>query len=149
MINRIKNFCVFFVIAFFVTFTSNRLKSDFLSNLFSQDFITLLVAIVAINSTTLGITLTKIREIMDRNGGDFSKTSREMKISIKEQIILIILAFAVQMVGSSTVIKTFCNQIYLITKFISVIIFSYAIQILYDTANSIFLLLNFENDTSD
>jgi hypothetical protein len=49
------------------------------------------VALLAVNAATLGIVLTKIRELIDKIGKSeaFEATRKEMMMSIKEQVALI------------------------------------------------------------
>jgi hypothetical protein len=48
------------------------------------------VALLAVNAATLGIVLTKIRELIDKIGKSeaFEATRKEMMMSIKEQVAL-------------------------------------------------------------
>jgi len=148
MIEHAKNISLFLVIGFIVTLLSSWLESDFIANFLSQNLITLLIALVAINTTTLSVVLTKIREIADQLGGDFTRTAKEMKISIIEQVALIISAIIVQVVGTSSLISVRFPLLTFVSSVILVAIFSYALYILYDTANSVFVILQFENNES-
>ena len=145
MIEHAKNISLFLVIGFVINFIAERLQSDFISTFLSENLITLLIALVAINTTTLSVVLTKIREISDQLGGDFTRTAKEMKTSIAEQVILVILASVTQMISTSSLIKASFPLITFISNVVLIAIFSYAIYILYDTANSVFVILQFEN----
>lgn len=145
MIEHAKNISLFLIIGLLVTLLAKWLQSVFISTFLSENLITLLVALVAINTTTLSVVLTKIREISDQLGGDFSRTAKEMKLSIAEQVVLVILAVLTQVIGSSSLINHSYPIIGFISDVILVSIFSYAIYILYDTANSVFVILQFEN----
>ena len=68
-----------------------------------------------------------------------------MKESIIEQIFLIIGASITQVLRSSRLIQNSWSASDFISQVVLVAIFSSAIQILYDTANGIFILLNYEN----
>src|SRR5690349_12926656 len=105
MIEHLKNISLFLLIGLLVTALSRWLQSNFISQFLAQNLITLLIALVAINTTTLSVVLTKIREIMDQLGGDFTRTAREMKLSIVEQVALIIAAIVVQVINTSSLIK--------------------------------------------
>jgi len=148
MIEHAKTISLFVVIGLVVTMLANRLQSSFISTYLSENLITLLIALVAINTTTLSVVLTKIREISDQLGGDFSRTAKEMKVSIAEQVFLVVLAVVVQVISSSTLINNGYPWITFISEVIMVSIFAYAIYILYDTANSVFVILQFENRNS-
>lgn len=145
MMDHAKNISLFLVIGLIVTLLSNWLQSDFIFTFLSQNLITLLIALVAINTTTTSVVLTKIREIADTLGGNFTSTAKEMKVSIAEQVILIILAVIVQVIGASSLIQTGYPLITHISNVLLIAIFSYSIYILHDTANSVFVILQFEN----
>lgn len=145
MIEHAKNISLFLIIGLLITLIADWLQSNFVSKFLSENLITLLVALVAINTTTLSVVLTKIREISDKFGGDFSRTAKEMKLSITEQVILVILAVITQVIGTSSLINVNFPVVTFISEVILVSIFSYAIYILYDTANSVFVILQFEN----
>jgi len=145
MIEHLKNMSFFLVIGLLVTALSNWLQSNFISEFLAANLITLLIALVAINTTTLSVVLTKIREITDQYGGDFTITANEMKLSIVEQVVLIILSIAVQVIGTSSLLQASYPMLGFVSSVILVAIFSYAIYILYDTANSIFVILRFES----
>ena len=147
MIEHAKNVSLFTVIGLIITLAASWLQSNFISDFLAENLITLLIALIAINTTTLSVVLTKIREISDRMGGDFSKTAREMKLSIIEQVALVVLAVIVQLIGTSSLINSHFQLISFVRDVILVAIFSYAIYILYDTADSVFVILQFENKT--
>lgn len=79
-------------IRFLIELICNWLKTDYLHTFFNQNLITLLVALLAINATTMGIVLTKIRDFIDKQGGSecFKDTRQQMMLSVKEQIGLIV-----------------------------------------------------------
>jgi hypothetical protein len=146
MMEHAKNISLFLIIGLIITFLANWLQSDFISKFLSANLITLLIALIAINATTLSVVLTKIRELADRHGGDFSRTATEMKTSILEQVVLVIFAGVIEIIGSSSLISSKLPVITFISNVFLTGIFSYAIYILYDTANSVFVILNFENN---
>ncbi len=121
------------------------LVTNFLTNFLSNNLITLLVTLIAINSATLSIVLTKIRELIDKNNlkVNFSATKKEMVLSINEQVILIAISIFFLMILDSEFLKN--HQEYIIPINILVIsCFVYGIRILYDTAKSIFVILDFK-----
>lgn len=148
MMEHAKNISLFFVIGLIVTAISHLLQSDYITKFLSENLITLLIALVAINTTTLSVVLTKIRDISDKLGGNFSRTAKEMKISIVEQVVLVVLSVITQILGTSTLIISVFPGICFVSDVVLIGIFSYALYILYDTANSVFVILNFENINS-
>lgn len=148
MMEYVKNISLFLLIGLIFTTLTDWLQSNFILAFLSSNLITLLIALVAINTTTLSVVLTKIREISDKMGGDFSATASEMKLALVEQVILIIVTAVTQIISESSLIKSSYPSTDFVASVILVSIFSYAIHILYDTANSIFVILDFENSTN-
>lgn len=123
----------------------NKIESNFFEVFLGGNLISLLVALLAINITTLGIILTKIRDILDKNnldGSYFKKTKQQMLIFIKEQLSLILFSAILLIVKKSILIKDFTIIEQIINIFLTAC-FIYAIFILYDAAKSIFNLLDF------
>jgi hypothetical protein len=101
------------------------------------------ITLLAINAATLGIVLTKIREIIDKTGQReaFDSTRSEMLLSIKEQMWLISVSLMIIAMESA---KGFPYEVLsdvwqacLIASFI------YSMMVLYDTAKSVFILLDY------
>ncbi|RAX57260.1 hypothetical protein CCZ01_06695 [Helicobacter monodelphidis] len=143
----IKNIFMSLGIGFLFSILQQILDSYFLIKFLENNLITILVALLAINSATLGIILTKIREIIDKNPekADFSSTKKEMVISINEQIVLIVFSALSLTLHNSELHIIKCNP-YIQLSFETLIFscFIYAILILSDTAKSVFVLLDFK-----
>lgn len=120
------------------------LVTDFLQRFFEINLITILVALLAVNAATMGIVLTKIRDLVDQNGGSgfFQKTRTNMLLSVKEQIGLIILATLVLSVKTSPIVAGVEN-LPLLLNAIVIGIFAYALLVLYDTAKSVLIIVDF------
>lgn len=120
------------------------LGTSYLTTFLKQNLITLLVALIAINSATLSIVLTKIRELIDKSGqrGTFSNTKQQMILSINEQVMLIVIAMLLLIVQDSDFVKKYAD----INIFLNILIigcFIYALRVLYDTAKSVFVILDY------
>src|SRR5690606_39705386 len=78
------------------------LGTKFLYQFFESNLVTILVALLAVNAATMGIVLTKMRDLIDKNGNAeaFKKTRSNMLLSIKEQIGLVVLATIILSVKS-------------------------------------------------
>jgi hypothetical protein len=139
----LKNIFISLGAAFILVAIQNSLNSEYLNEYLKGNLITLLVALLAINSATLGIILTKLRDLIDQdNSTRFHQTRSQMLLSIKEQIGLIAVSVVFMLVKYSD----FFNSINIENYFIDTVIigiFVYAILILYDTAKSVFLLLDY------
>ncbi|RUR46456.1 hypothetical protein [Vreelandella populi] len=122
------------------------LGSNFLEGFFKSNLIIILIALLAINAATLGLVLTKIRELIDNRGGGssfFISTKENMLLSIKEQIVLIVLSVLFLSLRYSEIVQSYKEAIYLIDVFILTVFF-YALYILYDTAKSIILIIDYD-----
>ena len=142
-----KNILISLAIGFIFAILQNLLASEILVIFLKNNIITIEIAILAINSATLGIVLTKIREIIDRFPGrsDFSLSKKEMILSIKEQISLIAFSSVILILVDSHIVCEWQNSIISLT-FDALLIscFVYAVLILFDVAKSVFILLDFK-----
>lgn len=136
----VKNISFFVIISFILNLISYYLESNFLLEFLSSNLIIILLTLLAINTATTGLLSIKIAELETKfNDLDFNSTYIEMKFSLKEQIILIILSLLVLILKDSKLIDFQCEN-FIIGTFLTTI-FIYAIDILRDTGISVFELL--------
>lgn len=145
MIDYIKNFCLYIVIGLIFYSTSVWLQSDFLSKYMDENLITLLVALLAINTTTISVIMTKLRDITEKNKVDFTKTIKALRVSIIEQVIILAIAAVMLLLKSSIVIKNAWIYAEFVLNVLLIATFVWAIHVLYDTANGVFVILKHEN----
>ena len=146
MIERLKEISLYLVIGSLVTGLSHALESRFLANYLSDNLITLLIALLAINTTTSSVVMTKLKEIVDAKGGDFSATINELRKSILEQVVFVVLAVLILVLADSEFILAFHKYAGALFEALLTAVFAAALHALYDTANSIFVILRFENN---
>lgn len=132
-------------VGFLVQVVQSSLSTNYLNSFLSQNLITILIALLAINSATLGIVLTKIRDLVEKHGNAqcFNSTKKQMILSIKEQIALIIFAVIFLTIVSSDVLMHYENLKLLLDAAV-VGIFSYALFVLYDTAKGVLIIIDFD-----
>lgn len=132
-------------IGFLAEIINNWLNSTYLHKFFESNLVTILVALLAVNAATMGIVLTKIRDLADKNGGFevFKNTKLNMLLSIKEQIGLIILATIILSVRASPALQSIENISLLFNSIINGI-FIYSLLVLYDTAKSVLIIVDFD-----
>lgn len=132
-------------VGFLVELLRSWLSSSFLQNFFEGNLVTILVALLAINAATMGIVLTKIRDLIDKRGGAqfFESTKKNMLLSVKEQISLIVLATIVLSVNSSPLIANVQNLSLFLDSIVTGI-FVYALLVLYDTAKGVLIIVDFD-----
>ena len=139
------SFCI--IISFIICCLSNYIKSSFLSKFLTENIITLQVTLLAINTATLGLIASKIQEILDRNPTiDFEKTIKEMKFSLTEQIVLIIISFLSLVLLSNNeenIINFEYKKLLLDTILLGALI--YYIDILRDTGKAVFIVIDLIN----
>lgn len=121
------------------------LGTTFLYEFLNNNLVTILVALLAINATTMGIVLTKVRELIDKAGDGtdcFKNTKSQMLLSIKEQIALIIISIALLSFKNSAVLSSI-NDIDIVINSLLIGVFVYALIILYDTAKGVMLIVDY------
>ncbi|MCY1309588.1 hypothetical protein D9M70_596960 [compost metagenome] len=121
-------------------------QSQYLNDFLKGNLVTLLVALLAINSATMGIVLTKIRDLIDKKGEGsehFQSTKSQMLLSIKEQIALIVSAVFLLTIGGSSFISQHQELKSGYWVLLSAI-FVYAMIVLYDTAKSVIIIIDYE-----
>ena len=106
--NIIFNILLSIGAGYLLTELQSFLGTTYLTNFLKQNLITLLVALIAINSATLSIVLTKVRELLDKSGqqGAFNSTKKQMILSVNEQVVLIVIAMLLLIVQDSDFIKS-------------------------------------------
>ncbi len=142
--NIVFNILLSIVVGYLLTQLQLFLGSCYLINFLKQNLITLLVALIAINSATLSILLTKIRELLDKTGqiSSFDNTKKQMIISIREQVIIVFVAILFLIIQDSSFIK-FHSEFELFLNVSITGCFIYSLRILYDTAKSVFIILDY------
>lgn len=119
-------------------------NSEYITSFLKENLITIIVSLLAVNTATTGIVLTKIRELIDnsQNKISFTNSKNEMKKSIIEQIVLVILAlFFLTLTGSGLIKNSI--QLQQIIDIFCCTIFIYDLFILYDTSKSVFIIIDF------
>lgn len=135
-----KNISFFIVIALFIALVGEGLESRFLFKYLQENIIGLLLTLLAINTATLGLIASKIQDIVIKYPSmDFSSTIKEMKKSLLEQIVLIIISVVILLLVDSVKItyefKDLMGNVILTTVLI------YAVNILWDTGRGVFIII--------
>jgi hypothetical protein len=132
-------------VGFLAQVLQSSLRTNYLNDFLSENLITILIALLAINSATLGIVLTKIRDLVEKHGNAkcFNTTKQQMILSIKEQIALIIFAVTFLTIVSSPFTASYSNLKMLFDATV-VAVFTYALFVLYDTAKGVLIIIDFD-----
>jgi|TARA_B110000908_G_C10102693_1_gene379318 hypothetical protein len=136
----VKNISFYIIISIIITFLGFKLESKFLFKYLQENIIGLLLTLLAINTATLGLIASKIQDIVVKYPQmDFSETIKQMKISLLEQIILIIISILCLLLMDSRIItyefKIEIGNVFLVSILI------YAINILWDTGKGVFVII--------
>lgn len=125
------------------------LETNFLDDWLKSNLPQLQIALLAINSASLSVTLSKIREISDKlkyGKLAFKRTRTQMLLSIQEQVFLILVTIFLLTLQESPYIKTEKINIEFIINGILIGSLLYSLNILYDTAKSVLLIIDFSGD---
>jgi hypothetical protein len=132
-----------------------QLAQDWLGSPYFTDFlkanlINILIALLAVNSATMGIVLTKIRELIEKHGhGDtFQQSRSQFLLSVKEQVGLIAGAIVLLTVSQSKFVKDVPNASMFFGSAIAGI-FVYSMLILYDTAKGVLIIIDYEPEADN
>lgn len=145
MLEYLKNISFFLVIATTLVTLSKAIESSFIFEFIKSNLITILIALLAINTTTGSVVMTKLKDISDKNNIDFSSTIGELKSSIIEQMVFIILGILLLVLVGSTKVLAMYEYMNEILYILLVSVFIGSLYNLYDTASSIFIILKHEN----
>ncbi|KIA90514.1 hypothetical protein [Kaistella jeonii] len=140
MTSDIKNISIVFLISIITIYICYLIESSSLFEYLNNNLLTILLAFLAINTASLGHLAAKIQDIMViHNHLNFSATIFEMKKSLVEQIILIVLAIIIIIIRESNL--NFLLKFEILNIF-SLAIFLYGINILWDTGKSVFVIID-------
>lgn len=143
--STIKNILAAIGFSFVFIQFQHYIHSEYVSIFLKENLITIIISLLAVNTATTGIVLTKIRELIDnsKNKISFINSKKEMKKSIIEQIVLVVLALFFLTLTDSDFVKN-SMQLQQIIDVADCSIFIYDLFILYDTAKSVFVIIDFQ-----
>lgn len=136
-----KSFFIALGIACLAQFALATIQSSYVAEFLRQNIVNIQIGLLAINTATLGIVLTKLRDLID-NGVDasvFARTRNQMLLSIKEQVGLIVSALVILSVAGAKSLPFAVAPALLDALLLTC--FVYSLMILYDTAKSVFVVL--------
>jgi hypothetical protein len=134
---------------FLFQFLQDWVASQYLNEFLRGNLINIQIALLAVNSATMGIVLTKIRELIEKHGhGDvFQQTRCQFLLSVKEQVALIGGSIILLTVSQSAYLK---NVPHIALFFGSAItgVFVYSMHILYDIAKGVLIIIDYKVDSN-
>lgn len=139
--NLTKNISFYIILGFITNLLSNWIESDFLIEYLKQDIIGLLLTLLAINIATLGLIASKMQDMLEKYPNfNFANTIKEMKFSLVEQIVLIVVSIISLVIINSNVI-VFEFKAIIFNSILTSVLY-YSIYILWDTGNAVFVIIN-------
>lgn len=129
-------------IAYLAQIIFDAIGSNYVFEFLKLNIINLQIGLLAINAATIGIVLTKLRDIADKGAplSKFNSVRKEMLLSIREQVALITAALIILSLSTAHKLPMGLN-----INFFRVLLtacFVYSLLILYDTARSVFVVLD-------
>lgn len=137
-----KSFFMSFGIACLAEFVLASIQSTYVADFLGSNIVNIQIGLLAINTATLGIVLTKIRDLVDKGipAQEFYRTRKEMLLSIKEQVVLIATSLVILSLADAKGLPFVVVPVLLETLLLTC--FVYSLMILYDTAKSVFVVLD-------
>ncbi len=140
MIKLLKNISFYLIISFAFCYLSYTINSKALFQYLSGNLISLLFTLLAINTATTGLIASKIQDIVILyQNMNFKETIRQMKLSLLEQITLIVFSVLIITANDSQIIE-FENKEFLFDILLTTVLI-YAMAILWDTGKAVFIII--------
>ena len=135
--------CTWIVVGLVATAVSRLSGSTYLGTFLETNLLVVLIALMAINTTTVSVILTKMREIAEAHPEvDFASTRRNMRLSTVEQLVLVVIAAVLLTLKSSPWLVSHIPHFAFVGDSLLVAVFAYALQVLYDTASAVYVILD-------
>jgi hypothetical protein len=134
--NLLKDYSITLFLAGFLWLLSRELETIALVEFLKSNLLMILVGLFAINATTNTLTLSKIRDLQEK-GNDFTRTLGSVKMSITEQLALIIVSTITVVCYGSEILTRFFSYL----DFVLLATFVHALRVLYDTSMATLMLL--------
>jgi len=147
MIEYIKNISLFLIISIITNAICIWLDSTFIIDFLKSNLVIILIAMLAINTTTISVIMVKLRTLKDNYNLNFNKTTLSIKYSIYEQVYLIPISLLALTLQSSHIIQNKIPHSFFILNSLIICVFFYALHILYDTANAVFIIIYAEENS--
>ncbi|RYD16242.1 MAG: hypothetical protein EOP90_05495 [Lysobacteraceae bacterium] len=137
----LRNALISVGIACLAYFGLSAIGSNYIFDFLKANLVNIQIGLLAINTATLGVVLTKLRDLVDSGVpmAAFARARSEMLLSIKEQVALIVAALTLLSLNEAKAIRL--NVPTDLLQILLIACFAYSLLILYDTAKSVFVVL--------
>ena len=138
-----RQVCVALVLAALTTAASRVMQSDYLGKFLDENLVILLLALTAINGSTVGLVVGKMSDIMSREAGmTFDNARRSLKLANVEQLVLVVVALCLEILKHSKVANGLISHQGLIVETLLMACLIQSIQIVFDMLHSVFILVD-------
>lgn len=140
------------VIAFFTNLTSHLIGTDFLLIYLKSNLTTVQLGLLAINTATCGLVVSKLQEIKEKHVGiNIKPITKQLLLSLKEQIFLIIIGVMLMLLIDSNLFNqlSYCEYIKFALETLLMAVFVNSVQVLWDTGKSVFVLTDILDDVGN
>lgn len=145
--NKFRDISAYFVVGLGLCSMSYLLQSSFLLDFLRNNLISLIATLLAINIANSTLLLSKLENIVSQAdnpniSSSFTKTTKEIYINLRDQVLLILGAiFFLSLENSKYIIGDPCALFWVRSCIVAVL--AYAIDILLDTAKAVIIILNY------
>lgn len=143
MIDTIKTFSMMILMGAVVRFASDWIDSPYILKFLDSNLINLQIALLAINTTTAGVVLSRMRELIDNTGANFNLTISAFKNSAYEQIFLIFSSITLLTLLNSPIFTGNVPHSKIVLECLLISVFLASLYNLYDNAKSIFVIIGY------
>lgn len=148
----LKDISLFLVIAFFTNLTSHLIGTEFLLVYLKLNLTSVQLGLLAINTATCGLLVSKLQEIKEKHSEiNIKPITKQLLLSLKEQIYLIIIGVMLMLLIDSNLFNLlkFSNYIKFGLETLLIATFVNSVQVLWDTGKSVFVLTDILDDYHD
>jgi hypothetical protein len=139
--NTLKNISFLLVMSFIYSLVADKLQSVFIFIYLKDNIISILTTLLAINTATLGLIASKIQDVIIKYPTlDFNNSMSEMKKSLLELFMLIILSLISLLFSESPIICFEFKDIFFNTILLSILL--YAVNVLWDSGKAVFIIID-------
>ncbi|KQB54792.1 hypothetical protein AQS70_20625 [Pseudomonas endophytica] len=143
MIDTIKTFSMMILMGAAVRLVSDWIDSHYIMRFLDSNLINLQIALLAINTTTAGVVLSRMRELIDKTGANFNLTISAFRKSTCEQIFLIFSSITLLTLINSTIFTANVPHSKTALECLLISVFLTSLYNLYDNAKSIFIIIGY------
>lgn len=127
--NNIYKICAYIVFGAIVAGVSNAIESDYLKDFLAKELLSIIITLLAINVASSAFLISKLDDVRSRYKLSFLETVKSIKLSIIEQLALIVTTILLGILDDS-IIDFECKSFMVFSLRTSVLIIT--LQILWD-----------------